>query len=246
MRFEERVHQFEYKLTDTDDQIVAYILKNKAAVVTLSIQRLAEIFFTVPNTLSRLSKKLGYDGFSQLKNSLKDEIHGEQAEPQDSLQSNIRKTFELIDPEKMAIVARMIHGAGRVLLFGVGDTAPFCALLAKHLKIAEKEAEFHVHRHETMEEIELLTAHDLLFIISLSGETAQVLEIAQLGKRKGVPIISLTHFSRNTLQGIADVNLYCHSPRKMIKQYNVTDKAPLMVTLRELSEYYWRFVGLGV
>ncbi len=246
MRFEERIHKFEYKLTDTDDQIVAYIQKHKAEVVTLSIQRLAALFYTVPNTLSRLSKKLGYDGFSQLKNSLKEEVHGEQPEPQDSLAYNIRRTFELIDPEKMAIVARMVHGAGRVLLFGVGDTAPFCALLAKHLKIGEKEAEFHGHRHETMEEIALLTAHDLLFIISLSGETAQVLEIAEVGKRKGVPIISLTHFSRNSLQRIADVNLYCYAPRKMIKQYNVTDKTPLMITLRELSEFYWRFVGLGV
>lgn len=246
MRFEERVHKFEYKLTDTDDQIVTYIQQNKAEVVTLSIQRLAAMFFTVPNTLSRLSKKLGYDGFSQLKNSLKDEIHGEQTEPQDSLPYNIRKTFELIDTEKMAIVARMIHEAGRVLLFGVGETAPYCELLAKHLKIAKKEAEFHVHRHETMEEIELLTSADLLIIISISGETAQVLEIAELGKRKGVPIVSVTHFSRNTLQGIADLSLYCYAPRKMIKQYNVTDKTPLMITLQEFSEYYWRFVGLGV
>lgn len=246
MRFAERVQKFEYKLTDTDDLIAEYIAKNKKEAIGLSIQRLAAKFYTVPNTVSRLAKKLGYDGYSQLKNSLKDEIRGEEPEPQDSLHDNIRKTFDLIDMEKMAIVAKMIHEAGRVLLFGAGDTAPFCELLAKHLKIGRKDAEFHLHRHETMEEIALLTQADLLIVISVSGETAQVLEIAELGKRNGIPIISLTHFSRNPLQGIADVNLYCYSPAKRINQRNVTDKTPLMVVLRTLAESYWRFAGVRV
>jgi DNA-binding MurR/RpiR family transcriptional regulator len=246
MRFAERVQKFEYKLTDTDDLIAEYLANNKKAAIGLSIQALAAKFFTVPNTVSRLSKKLGYDGFSQLKNSLKDEIRGEEPGPQDSLHDNIHKTFELIDPDKMAIVANMIHAAGRVLLFAVGDTGPYCDMLAKHLKIGNKDAEFHVHRHETMEEIALLSPADLLMIISVSGETAQVLEIAELGKRKGIPIISLTHFSRNPLQGIADVNLYCYSPAKRLNQRNITDKTPLMVVLRAFSEYYWRFAGVCV
>ncbi|MDB4895903.1 MAG: RpiR family transcriptional regulator [Firmicutes bacterium] len=246
MRFAERVQKFEYKLTDTDDLIAEYLVKNKKAAIGLSIQALAAKFFTVPNTVSRLAKKLGYDGFSQLKNSLKDEIRGEELEPQDSLHENIHKTFELIDPDKMAIVANLIHDAGRVLLFAVGDTGPFCDMLAKHLKIGKKDAEFHVHRHEMLEEIELLTPDDLLFFISLSGETAQVVEMAELGKRKGIPISSLTHFSRNTLQAIADVHLYCYAPPQRLNQRNVTDKTPLMVVLRAFSEYYWRFAGFRV
>ncbi|PFH90742.1 SIS domain-containing protein [Bacillus sp. AFS088145] len=50
--------------------------------------------------------------------------------------------------------------------------------------------------------------------MSLSGETAQVLDVAELAKFKGIKLISLTHFSKNPLQQIADVNLYCYSPNK--------------------------------
>lgn len=62
MRFEERVHKYEYKLNDTDDQIIDYILQYKEDVTGQSIQVLASQAYTVPNTITRLSKKLGYDG----------------------------------------------------------------------------------------------------------------------------------------------------------------------------------------
>lgn len=38
MRFEERVHKYEYKLNDTDDQIIDYILQYKEDVTGQSIQ----------------------------------------------------------------------------------------------------------------------------------------------------------------------------------------------------------------
>jgi DNA-binding MurR/RpiR family transcriptional regulator len=50
-----------------DDQIVEFIIKNKKDVVNLSIQSLAANLFTVPHTIIRLSRKLGYDGYSHLK-----------------------------------------------------------------------------------------------------------------------------------------------------------------------------------
>ncbi len=71
MKFEDRVILNELKFTDTDDQIIEYIRKNKDKVLSQSIQDTAEQLYTVPNTIVRLSKKLGYNGFSELKFELK-------------------------------------------------------------------------------------------------------------------------------------------------------------------------------
>src|ERR1700730_15457757 len=117
--FEERVQKFEYKLNDTDDQIIEYILKNKKEVVNLSIQSLAANLFTVPNTITRLSKKLGYEGFSQLKNSLKEEVIPEQVGQEDSSYFHINKTFSLIDMDRIVMAAKLIREANHVLFFGV-------------------------------------------------------------------------------------------------------------------------------
>jgi DNA-binding MurR/RpiR family transcriptional regulator len=243
MLFEERVHKYEYKLNDTDDQIIEYILKNKKDVVQMSIQCLAANLFTVPNTIIRLSKKLGYDGYSQLKNSLKEEIQKEKEEQEDSLFFQIQKTFSLIDLDKMEIAAKLIHEAKHVLFFGVGDTAPFCEMMVKHLKVVGKQADFYLHRHEILYEMNRFHKKDVLFLISLSGETPQILEVAMLGKKKGIKTISLTHFCKNSLQQLADVNLYCYAPKRMLNGYNVTDRTPIMIVLRKFAEYYWEYTG---
>ena len=57
MKFEDRVILNELKFTDTDDQIIEYIRKNKDKVLSQSIQDTAEQLYTVPNTIVRLSKK---------------------------------------------------------------------------------------------------------------------------------------------------------------------------------------------
>ncbi|TCN26206.1 MurR/RpiR family transcriptional regulator [Mesobacillus foraminis] len=240
MQFEEQVRKFEYKLSDTEDQIVEYIINHKAEAVTLSIQHLASILYTVPNTITRLSKKLGYDGFSHMKNSLKEELNEINAIPaEDSLVFNIHKTISLIDEEKLANVTKTIQEARRLLFFAVGDTAPYCEVMIKSLKVAGKHGEFYFHRHEMIYEINHLEKIDVLFLISLSGETRQVLEMAELAKQRGVTLISLTHFTKNALQSLTDLNLYCYSPEKRLNEYNVTDKTPVMLVLRALAEYYW-------
>lgn len=239
MRFEERIHQFEYKLNDTDDQIIEYIQNNKEAAVAQSIQSLAAGLFTVPNTITRLSKKLGYDGFSHLKSSLKEELQTDQPSIEEGSYASIQKTFELIEMERIGAAAKLIHESKRILFFGVGDSAPFCEMLVRHLRVSGKAAEHTLHRHETIQMLSLMDSHDSLFLISLSGETGTILETAALAKQKGIPVISLTHFSRNSLQETADINLYCYAPKKKKNGFNITDRTPLMIIIQTLSQFYW-------
>jgi DNA-binding MurR/RpiR family transcriptional regulator len=239
MRFEERVHKFEYKLNDTDDQIVDYIEKNKHEFVNQSIQSIAASLFTVPNTITRLSKKLGYSGFSHLKNSIKEELEATPAADEDTSYSYIQKTFELIDMERIEIIAKMLHEAKHVLFFGVGDSTDFCEMMVRNLRVSGKATEHSIHRHEVIHMIGQMNQHDVLFLISLSGETPQVLEMAEIARQRGIPIISLTHFTRNALQEAASINLYCFAPKKTKNGYNITDRTPLMIVLQTLSQFYW-------
>ena len=53
-----------------------------------------------------------------------------------------------------------------------------------------------------------LTTEDLVIIISLSGETLAAVDFAQRLSVQGVPVISITLLSENTLAGLSTVNLY--------------------------------------
>ncbi len=54
-------------LTPTENQLVQYILQNKEQVQNLSIQSLAERTFASKSAIHRLCKKLGLNGFNELK-----------------------------------------------------------------------------------------------------------------------------------------------------------------------------------
>ena len=70
MNFEERVLRHEDQLNETDDDIVAYIRSHRQEIMKLSIQKIAADLFIAPNAVMRLSKKLEYSGFSELKFSV--------------------------------------------------------------------------------------------------------------------------------------------------------------------------------
>ncbi|MFG6147747.1 MurR/RpiR family transcriptional regulator [Halobacillus sp. B23F22_1] len=236
MNLKERAHKYEYKLNDTDDQIIDYILANKATIVDTSIQALAKSLYTVPNTITRLSKKLGYDGFSQLKNSLKEEQPDEE---EHAAQYNIRKTMDILDEEILRKIAKKMKQSRHVYLFGVGDTAPFCEIMATHFKIGGMNAEFFLHRHDAVYAINHAKKQDVLFLISMSGETEQIIEIGELAKEKEISIVSLTHFSSNTLEQMADYRFFFYSPKRMLENYNISDKTPVMLALQHLSTIFW-------
>ncbi len=240
MLFKERIQKYEYKLNDTDDQIIEYILENTAEVTGMSIQSLAKRMYTVPNTIMRLSKKLGYDGFSHLKSSLKDEMTQGKTAVENTSYHYIQKTFELLDEEILMVTAKLIKDAKYVLFFGAGDNADFCNMMVKNLRVVGKTAYFFIHRHENLHLIKEMGERDVLFLISLSGKTSQVLEMAEEAKKRNVQIITLTHFNRNPLQKLADYKLYCYAPYQELNGYNITDHTPVMIVLQALSQKFWK------
>lgn len=240
MKFEDRVQVYEYKLNDTDDQIIDYIKDNKEEVLNISIQKLAEKLFTVPNTIVRLAKKLGYDGFSELKAALKIESKDEN-EFFSNIYYNVKKTYEIIDMETIDRAAKKIKECRDIYFYGIGDSIPFCEMMTKNLRCVGKKAEFFAYPHDMIYNAENINIKDLVFIISTSGETKQLIEACNIVKRKGVFIISLTHLSDNSISRLSDIALYCWSPKENLNNYNITDRTSLMIVLRNLSEHYWKF-----
>lgn len=66
------------------------------------------------------------------------------------------------------------------------------------------------------------------------------MEMVEEAKKREITTISLTHFTRNPLQKMAQINLYCYAPRKELNGYNVTDHTPVMIVLQALSQIYWK------
>lgn len=59
---------------------------------------------------------------------------------------------------------------------------------------------------------------DIVFAISFSGETQEIIELFAMAKEKGITTISLTQFSQTSVSALADVPLYtAHSNEALIR-----------------------------
>ncbi|WP_252254309.1 MurR/RpiR family transcriptional regulator [Clostridium sp. ZBS12] len=247
MNFEDRVLLNELKFTDTDDQIIEYIRENKEKILNQSIQGTAEELFTVPNTIVRLSKKIGYKGFSELKFQLRKEQEDIKSnnfegaiENSNLISENIIKTINIIDSNIIKKVVRKIKEAKNIQFLGIGDSIYFCEMFTKNLRCLNKKAEFFIYRHDMIYNVEKCNEKDLYIVISVSGESKELIEACEIAKRRGAYIISMTHLSRNTISKLADMNLFFWAPKKIINNYNATDRVGIMILIRTISELFWK------
>lgn len=273
MNFHDRVLLNELKLNDTDDQIVEYIKENIEKVITQSIQKTSEELFTVPNSIVRLAKKLGYNGFSEMKfalkqelasgtfntdiNSIKNEKVSFTSNNKDNSLSNIAqkfkdtnytpenifKTLDLINNSMIEKTVKKIHDYKSVKFLGLGDSIYFCEMFSKNLRCVAKQAEFFQHRHDMLYSINNCDNKDLYIAISVSGESKQIIEAVEKAKEKGAYIISMTHFSDNSLSKLSDMKLFFWAPKEDKNSYNSTDRIGLMILIRIISEAYWASIN---
>lgn len=245
MNFDERVLLNELKFTDTDDQIIEYIRENEEKVLNQSIQETAEELFTVPNTIVRLSKKLGYKGFSELKFELRKEIYEKNNsleinfENKDLISENIIKTINVIDSDSIKKAVKKINQAKNIHLLGIGDSIYFCEMFTKNLRCVNKSAEFFTYRHDMIYNVEKCNEKDLYIVISVSGESRDLIEACKIAKDRGAYIISMTHLSKNSISKLSDMNLFFWAPKKEINNYNATDRVGIMILIRAISELFW-------
>ena len=210
MKFEERVLQQEFTLNDTDDLIVDYIRKNKANLEHLSIQKVAEDLYLVPNSIMRLCKKLGYKGFAEMKFLVNNEV-SENLDIQKLLSKNLYKSMELINYKTLEEVAAKIKNARTCHFIGVGESLYFCEMMVDNLRCYDYRAEYY-----------------------------QTYNWVEEAKQNGIFVISVTHFNENRLAGLAHIPLYYWGDEQKLNGYNVADRTGMMMLLRELTEVFWR------
>lgn len=232
LKFEERIHIHEDELSDLEIEIAEYILNHKKEVSEIKIIVLAEKFFTVPNTISRLCHKLDYSGFLDLKESLK-ELNLTSDKKKDTLKEVLLKNFDLIDESKNKKVALLIKKASLVVVFGIGATGDAAKIIIENFNAVEYKFLFCEYDHEVLRRIEE-AGNTLFLFVSLSGQNELTLFLSEKVKKSGKKLITLTELKENPLAKMADIALFCYSPDKNINNWNIIDKTPLFIIMDDI------------
>lgn len=112
-----------------------------------------------------------------------------------------------LDEAFVAAVALVLHCRGRVVVSGIGKSGHIGHKLAATLASTGTPA-FFVHPAEASHgDLGMITADDVVIMLSNSGETDELLLLMPHLKRQGAKVISLTGNDRSSLAQGADVHL---------------------------------------
>lgn len=112
-----------------------------------------------------------------------------------------------IDDNFAAAARHMLDCRGRVVVTGMGKSGHIAGKIAATLASTGTPA-FFVHPGEASHgDLGMVTPQDVVFALSYSGETGEILTILPLLKRLDIPLIALTGNPASTLASRADVHL---------------------------------------
>lgn len=212
MRLEELVNSNYHKLNDNDLLIWQYIQSHKKQCCDISIEELADVCCISRTTISRFTQKLGFKGFREFKIHLKLEYDADQVQKDvllDEVCGNYMKCISSIRDTDMEEICEHIFLARRLFAFGTGETQYAAVQMMKRMFMNVKRFFVTLYgRSELTMALEDMDEHDLVVIISLSGETETAVSAAKKLKTKGTYTISITRLSDNQVSRLCDRNLY--------------------------------------
>jgi arabinose-5-phosphate isomerase len=97
--------------------------------------------------------------------------------------------------------------SGKIAVTGMGKSGIICKKIAATLSSTGSPAIF-LHAAEAVHgDLGQLGRHDIVLAVSKSGETGEILQILNVVKRLGLPLIAISGAPSSTLARLADLNL---------------------------------------
>ncbi len=229
-------------LSSLELELLRYINSHKEAVIEMSIQELAKNTFASTTTVIRLCKKLNLSGYSHLKYFLRDMLAAEPMETniyadhslEDLLQeelSDIERTARAIDLSMVEEIASFMHQKTQIHFFAKGLTSIVFEYAARHLLSLSRTVTLYHDTHIAYIQAENLTKNDIVFLASLSGETEQVVRVAQIAEAKGAKIVTFTVTPTSRLAKIGDYHFLLVNDATTTLDIDTKSRCQLMLIL---------------
>ncbi|HEY0827655.1 MAG TPA: MurR/RpiR family transcriptional regulator [Bacilli bacterium] len=227
-----RVQSIINNLKAAERRVANYILDHAELVTTMTMEELAVASDSSYSTVDRLCRKIGYSGFRELKSSLiYDVINnnnvgtiiqnltvGLETSTQGICENVYGLAFKVLEDSlaimnisEIEVVVQEIVKAKKLCFIGAGSSG-LCARYAysRFFRIGlncSSDIDSTLYKMQAA----LLTDEDLLFVISSSGRTENVVEAARLAKKNGVTVVGLSDYAISPLSKTCDYNLYTTS-----------------------------------
>lgn len=232
-------------LTFTEKQVLYFIENNLEQAKEMPLTKLAEKNSVSTTTVIRLSHKLGYSGFSELKFQLRN-IHSEinslkiakPKNPMDQFLTDLTTGLNHLDESKIGKAAKQIKEANKIIVISVGLTKTAGEYLSKRLMQLNLSSSYLYESHMIDLISNWVSDNDLFIFLSSSGETDTLLVAAEKLSHLPVPTIVLSNNPDSTLMQKADIGLSLSVKNLLYEGYDISARSFLVILSDLLVDYY--------
>ncbi|SDO78588.1 transcriptional regulator, RpiR family [Paenibacillus sp. yr247] len=213
-----------------------YILEHPEKVVSISVQKLAEFADVSEATIVRLSRSLHCKGFQELKLRIAGDL-SKSSLPTESYQEfrtdgsivdliksvtnnnivSIQDTLTVLSPESVEKSINTLSSARKIGIFGIGASAVIAKDFNQKLTRINRWCEIGTGFDAQATIAANLIPGDVVFGISYSGQTEDMIRSLAVAKNNGASIITLTRFGSNPVSELADIQLFVSTLEKSIR-----------------------------
>lgn len=202
--------------SENEKYICHYLTSHYRQCAEGTIAEFAESCNVSQAMLVRFAKKTGLSGYGELKARIRLELAERETLSEgmmDKVTQSYHKMMDDLMKRDLTGVFELILRAKRVFIYGSGSSQARAASEMKRIFLPVKEM-VHIHGHDMCRALQRTAKpEDLVFMISLSGESAAVVELAEVLRTNHVPDVSVTRLKNNTLASLCTENLYINSVR---------------------------------
>lgn len=228
---QETINKIYDSLTRAERQLAGVILENYPMSGMGSITRLAEKASVSTPTVARMVQKLGYSGFPEFQDALRQEVEARFSNPiakheswaqsapeahilnrfTDAVMSNIRQTLANIDPAQFDALTALLADETRALYITGGRiTHALSEYLHLHMQVIRARVR-HIRSTSNAWPHDLLdiSEGDVVLIYDIRRYENSTLRLAEIAKERGAKIALITDQWQSPISQYADVSLKC-------------------------------------
>lgn len=212
MKLEKRIELCD-SMTPLESEIASYILNNKDAVTKLKIQELADILFISKSAIHRFLKKIGFNGFNDLKVSIAKE-NADLLENNSYINVNypfqakdnprqiafkllelyekaIKDTFEYVDLDQIKVVSQLIDSADVIDVYTHAHNSNIAENFQDKMLTIGKSVNCPSSFYNQRLTVLASDQKHVAIILSYSGKATFILPIVKKLYEKGVKVIQI-------------------------------------------------------
>ncbi|AJY74325.1 MurR/RpiR family transcriptional regulator [Paenibacillus beijingensis] len=209
-------------LTKAEKKVADVVKNNPEEAVLATVTDLAEQAGVGETSVIRFSRKLGFRGFHEFKLSVAQDlvdrppsVSNMEIEEKDDVMTVARKvtmkheillknTLDLVNVDNLKQAVDNMLAANKILVYGVGSSGITAMDLHFRLMRIGMNVEAHRDAHIIAMSAALVKKGDLVFGISTSGSTRDLVDPVRQAKNNGAVVICLTGHLRSPIAAYAD------------------------------------------